>query len=110
MNTDRPTIEWTTPGGIPVVLRTYITGREFQALKNVYVEDAKAKIDGRGGVEVEGFNPLADDKAIERMISFVVVSLSGSTENVVDRVLDLPVDDYQEIVTKIKEITDKKKA
>ena len=79
---ERATKEFTTPGGRSVVLKTYLTAREMFS-----VTDNK---------------DLKDSEKTLKLAEAGIVSLEGSSENVAERLLDLPIADYTAIV---KELT-----
>ena len=103
MTNDRPTTAITTTGGHSVVFRTYITGGEKRQITEIYITAMRGKATG-ADVEVS-VEYQAENKAIE----FAVVSLDGMTENLVERILDLPLEDFDEIRAQVKEITEGKK-
>lgn len=108
MDDKRETKEITTPSGHKVVLNSYITGREKRAITNVFLEKAEMTMVGNtpniSGIKGDVAN-LAEDKTIEIM----VVSVDGSTDGILDKVLNLPAKDYDFIVSAINEMTGKKK-
>ncbi len=106
-NQDRPTIEFVTTSGIKVVMRSYITGREFNEVQGTYMESAKISL-VNGQPQIEGFDPKSDERATYKLIEKAVVSLNGVAATI-DTVLDLPNTDYAEIVEKLNEISGKKK-
>lgn len=71
-----------------VVVKTYLTGRELREIDAASV----SSLNLTSGEKVErtklteSFYTMRQDKQIEA----VVVSVDGETENIVDRVLDLP--------------------
>jgi hypothetical protein len=90
---DRPTKEITTPGGVSVVVKTYLTARE--------VNDTLKQILGTTGVSPDTKIELSAVVGIDRNIKLVeaaVVSLDGSTENIPERLGDLPINDWQFIL------------
>jgi hypothetical protein len=90
---DRPTKEITTPGGVTVVVKTYLTARE--------VNDTLKQILGTTGVSPDTKIELSAVVGIDRNIKLVeaaVVSLDGSTENIPERLGDLPINDWQFIL------------
>lgn len=109
MNKERPTIEIKTPHGHVVVLKEYATGRESNELQNIYLSSAKISVVGNTP-KIDGFDPKAEEQVIHKMIGLLVVSVDGSTDGVVDAVLDMRVDDYNAVVEKLNEVTGKKKA
>ena len=90
---DRPTKEITTPGGVTVVVKTYLTARE--------VNDTLKQILGTTGVSPDTKIELSAVVGIDRNIKLVeaaVVSLDGSSENIPERLGDLPINDWQFIL------------
>jgi hypothetical protein len=90
---DRPTKEITTPGGVTVVVKTYLTARE--------VNDTLKQILGTTGVSPDTKIELSAVVGIDRNIKLVeaaVVSLDGSTENIPERLGNLPINDWQFIL------------
>ncbi len=78
-----------TQGGVEIVLKGFITGRQAEALTRVAQEKTP------------------EDTNIARLhaaIEMVVVSVAGSSENILERILDLPFSDYQAVSDKIGEI------
>jgi hypothetical protein len=64
----------------------------------------------RGGEqEVTGFKGAVLAEAQDSAIRLVVVSVDGQTDDVVNRVLDLPAQDYKEVIAAINEVTEGKK-
>lgn len=79
---DRPTKEIKTESGHTAVIKTYLTARETMGL-----------VDSPD---------LPNSKKTQLIAEQAIMSLDGSTEAIVDHLLDLPVAEYTEI---IKEIT-----
>ncbi len=86
----RETKELTTVGGHKVVYNAHLTGRE---VLNVIRRDKT------------GTNDMANsiDEAIEVM-KVALVSLDDSSDNVVERVQDLNLEDYGEVAVVVKEL------
>ncbi len=105
----RPTRSITTTGGHVVVFRSYATGREKNEIEAMYMVATKYSMDGTSP-KLEGFDPNIMSQAAEKSISLLVVSLDGATEDLTNRVLDLPSDDYDEIVAALEQVTGKKKS
>jgi hypothetical protein len=103
---DRPTHELTTANGHTVVLHDYLTGGERQYISEPLLQGTDISLqDGKLGTMSAAVITAANNRTIEKM----VVSLDGSAENVLSRVLDLREEDFQEIVTAINTITEGKK-
>jgi hypothetical protein len=103
---ERETKEFTTPGGHKVILCTYLTGREAKELKAIMYADLKINAtEAASGKSALSDIPVTfvlaqEDKAIE----LLVVSLDGVTENVVDKLGDLPEPDYNAVIAEIQKI------
>ena len=96
---NRPTLNVATPSGTKVEIKTYMTARESNALRqeiwgklNLNIQDGKVADTIPGSVLYE-----QERKTLEIMI----VSVNGSTEQILDRIDDLPQDDYQFILAEV---------
>lgn len=107
-NQNRPTVEFVTSKGTKLVVRSFVTGREFNEIQNTYMENAKITV-VNGQPQVEGFDPKAEQTATYKLIEKLVVSVGDVRENVLEAVLELPSTEYLEVVEKINEISGKKK-
>lgn len=107
----RKTIEMQTPSGHAFVLNEYMTGREGDQLRSLSTKYIKVGarpeegIDGK--LEMKPSVESIDSEAIERetnemTIKFMVVSIDGLTDGVLDTVLDLPDTDYLFILESAK--------
>lgn len=98
----------TTAGGHKVVLKEFVTARDMRVLKDMYL--AVAKFDQKGG-EVFDINVEKANEIENKTIELVVVSVDGVAEEVIEKMLDLPVTDYNEIFEAVQEVAgmDKKK-
>lgn len=94
-----------TKSGHKAVLKTYVTGGEFRAISDVYLNAMEMKVgtDGAPDMRVNaGVIKNMQDKAIE----IVVVSFDGIAENVLGRILDLPKNEFDEIARAVDEVKD----
>lgn len=97
----RPITEFTTTGGHIAVLRQYITGAENWLIRQVYIEGLKSPESTKdSSLELE-----ADAKAYE----LVIVSIDGKVDDIANRALALPLPDYNEVVSRVKEVIEGKK-
>lgn len=92
---EHPVTDKTTEGGRNYTVRTYVTGNEAREIKAVSDQ-------GSGSAE-------ATEKAQDRAIEIAVTSLDGSTEGIVQRLGNLPLADYAEIVGAVTELLNPKK-
>jgi len=99
----------TTPvRGIEVVLKTYLTGREFEYVQSPLLQAMSIRPEGQGNNMK--FGNLDVDKIQEsthRLIEKHVISVGGKTEDAVNLVLDMHNDDYQFVVEQIQELSKK---
>lgn len=97
-----------TTRGTKIVLLDWITGRELQQINGPMFSQMKMK-PSQGGMETStvtmDISILMDNEAVKT----IVKSVNGQTENVVDLVLDLPVDDYNEVMAAVRETLNGKK-
>jgi hypothetical protein len=78
---ERETKEYVTPGGVKVLMKTYLTAREA-----VPVVDSKE---------------LSDVEKSQKLAAAAIISLNGDTENISERMLDLPIKEYSAILTEL---------
>lgn len=102
----RETRTFTTPGGRAVIVNSYITGRESNLIKQVLFDDLKMNMKDaeNGHVAMEDLPSSFVVKQEEKAIELIVVSLEDSTEDVLKRTLDLPLDEYNAIVEEVNKV------
>ena len=89
MTESRPTKELTTPGNHQVVMKDYITAREFMPI----VKDSPAVPTQADNIQ----------KAL-KLIEIAVTSIDGVAENIADLVQDLPLEDYMFISQEVAKL------
>lgn len=101
-----------TKGGYKVELKGFITGRQKRHIAAAFTEDMEIKsVQGEQSFSLSASKAdIANDRAIES----VVISITGpgvdEKKTIVDKVLDLPAADYDEVLAAVEDITgDKKK-
>jgi hypothetical protein len=109
MDTQRETKKVKTKGGFEIEYYSYATGREYNQIQDIYLKDAKMTMIGND-IKIDGFNPIAETEVNKKTIELLVVSLNGVAENIVDRIMDLPYHDYNEITEILGDVSGKKKA
>jgi len=105
----RETVELKTSGGHSVVHKTWLSGREFNQIESVYLAAANMQIGEDGKPKMGTINPNIEMDASKKLIEVSVVSVDSKTESLVDTVLDLPVEEYNEVISALKKISGKKK-
>jgi len=109
---ERETKIITTPvDGHKVELKSYIIGRELEEIDDVLYEEMKmsAIVEGqKRGANIDFNNARFIRKQLHKAIEILVVSVDGSKENVLDKVLNMKKDDYLFVVNEIDKITGNK--
>lgn len=110
---DRETYEVKTPvKGIKVVLKSWITGRESQAIDTAMFAGVGTSVDGKKLQPKLSDTMIADQE--NASIKAVVVSVDGSDKDVVEAVLNMRAGDYKFVLEEVDKIVnggiDEKKA
>lgn len=98
--------ELTTPSGKKLEIKTYVTARERNEIRGAMlpymnVDTSTNKVDDKisGDVLI---------KAEPKLIEVIVSTYDGSSENILDRILDGSPEDYDFIVNNLKFVSDGK--
>lgn len=105
---DRDTKEIKT-GNHTFVVKTYATAREYNAIQQAYFTGTKVEIVG-DAPRINEINPGVMFEVHQELVRQAVVSMDGDPANVVERCLELPNDEFQELVGQLDEIVTKKKS
>lgn len=103
---DRETIELGI-GKHTITVKTYATAREHQAIQQVLLKDAKFDVAGETP-KLNDFDPTVMFAMNEETVRQMVVAMDGSAENLVDRCLDLPSADFDELIAALSDLVSKK--
>lgn len=104
----RPTTKIETEHGHEVVLYEYATGREYREIQNKVYESMEVDMGSTGKPKIKNMDMTKQQESTDRAIELLVVSVDNDESGVLDKVLDLPQEDYQEVEEKIDELTNKK--
>lgn len=106
---ERETKKLTTPSGKEIELKTFLTARERNQVRAVVAE--KISLDVESGESK--LAPISGE-LLERMahtgIEIAVVSFNGSSENILERILDGSPEDYDFIVAETTKVGNFKQA
>ena len=104
---ERETTKFKTPGGHEVILKTYLTAREANQLKQVlYASINMSMTDlASGKTEIKDIPATSLLEQEREALKTVIVSLDGSQDNVAERLLDLPSDEYDAVVAEVNKVT-----
>lgn len=109
---DQKTIQLVTPDGKALELKNYMTARERSVIRSIFVNDFKIdvttilpnNIDNQPQQkrEITGEQII---KSEEKIIETLVISFDGSSENIINRIMDGSPEDYDFIVEETTKIT-----
>ncbi len=103
---ERPTTEIVTSGGTKAVIKTYLTARESNQLKEVLYANLKVSMTdlatGKTAVQDIPASVLLEQE--RKALELLIVSLNDSKENLADRILDLPSSEYDAIIAEVNKI------
>ena len=104
---DRENKEFTV-GEHKYIVKTYATAREHQAIQTALFAGTKFEITGETP-KINEFSPAVLFEMQKETIRQLVVKMDESPDNIVDRALELPSDQFEELVAKLDELIAKKK-
>lgn len=93
-----------TKGGVSVEMYEYITGGESRAISAVFLDGVNIEMDETGKPKMNTINASLAGKAQDKAIELLIVSVNGQRENVLTNTLELPKDDFDEIVAELDKI------
>ena len=104
---DRETKEIVTPiGKAKVVLKAWLTGRERREIRTVLLQEVKFERTGESDIAPEySIQGSVLNKAQDKAFESVVVSVNGSTEKIIDTILDMRDEDFDFVVKEIDMVT-----
>lgn len=103
---ERESKPFVTPGNHTVVLRTYLTGKESAALKAIMYSEMRINASDAASGKVA----LADMPATflvsqeNKALEYLVVSVDGETNACLEKLGDLPEDDYKAVLDEVNRI------
>lgn len=90
-----------------IEIKTYMNGREWREIQNIYVEMANIQVgnDQNVNTEIKG-NAELMTKAQDKTIEMLVISVNGKEENILDEILEMKKEDYDFILDELNKTTD----
>jgi hypothetical protein len=101
----RPTKELSI-GCHTLVLNEWITLKEYRQIMAVYIQSIKVQAD-KNTDALSSADAMTEGQDLA--ISFIVVSLDGSSEDILGRIQALPNDEAQELLVAVENISSPKK-
>lgn len=96
-------------GNHTFAVKTYATAREANAIQQALFKGTKVELVGEKP-NIAEFNTGAQFEQQQELIRQMVVSMDQVSENIVERCLDLPNEEFDELVVALDVIVAKKKS
>lgn len=77
-------------------------------MESIVLNSISVDVKMDGTPSVKNFDSTSTQRAEEAMIKYIVVSINGKTDNILDTVLDLPEDECEFIIKQVNEVIKKK--
>lgn len=101
--------ELITPvSGQKVKVKAWLTGRERREIRSSLLDGVKFSPQVNGDAPVSSdyqINASSIDKMQDIALKTIVVAVDDSTENILDRILDMRDEDYEFIVKEVEKVT-----
>jgi len=108
MENKRETKEYVTTGGNKIVYKTYLTAGEHKQIEAEFLKSAKINFVGEK-VVIDNVSPLVQGEKENKMVEMLTVSINENKENILQNMLDLPYEEWNEILKIYQDIGGKKK-
>lgn len=100
----RETKKITTPSGVDVLIKTYLTGREINEIKlplwSLMKVDANS-LSEKGQISVKEISASILIEEEQKALSVCIMSIDGKTDDILNHVLDLRQTDYEFVVAEV---------
>lgn len=106
---ERTTQKLSTPSGKEFEIKTFITARERNDLRDMFLKNVSVN-QATGETKTAEIGGVFMKEVEYAYISTIVTSFNGSTEDVLNRILDESPDDYDFIAAEAGKIADFKRA
>ncbi len=94
---ERETKKLQTPLGKEAEIKEYLTTRERNEFRAVFIKHSTFKVEGESA-RVDHIDGAANDEAEAKLIQLAIVSYDGSSEKILDRLLDGDPQEYDFII------------
>ena len=100
---NREPIKLTTPEGKELQIIPYLTARERNELRNTYLSEMTTEIDPANPSQgkITGIKGTVYEKEHHVLIKIGVISYAGSSENILDRLLDEKPEEYDFVIDRL---------
>lgn len=90
-------------------VKTYATARESHTIQQAYFIGTKMEVVG-DAPKISEFNPGVQFEVYQEMIKQIVLAMDEVRENIVERCLDLPSTEFDELIAELDALISKKKS
>lgn len=101
---ERETKKLTTPSGKPFEMKTFITARERNFLRDIFLEKISLDTSNPSAPAIKNLDGSMLAAAEKRVLEVAVLTFDGSSENIAERLLDCSPADYDFIVGEANKI------
>jgi hypothetical protein len=98
----RETKKIKTPSGKEVEIKTYLTARERNELRAVFLKNMEVDPTTNQIKEIKG---SVIEEAERKILELAIVSYDGSSENIIERLLEGTPEDYDFVVAEVNKIS-----
>ena len=109
MNNEQRETKEVKAGKNTLIINTYITGREARDIESSLMDKLEMSQNVEKGTEIKGFSGSLLRDRQDMQVKYIVVSVNGKSENILDTILDLPVKESEEIMEIIRGVAEPKK-
>jgi hypothetical protein len=100
---ERETKELTTPGGHKAIIKTYLTAREANEIKEVFNKAISMHLEN-GQIVSDAIPATVLSEQEKKVLALLLVSLDGDANNIYERLLDFKQEDYEFLVAEANNI------
>ena len=100
---ERETKEINTPGGHKAIIKTYLTARESNEIKEVFNKAISMHLEN-GQIVSDAIPATVLGEQEKKILALLLVSLDGDANNIYDRLLDFRQEDYDFLVQEVNKV------
>ena len=94
----------TLPSGKIAKVKTELTGRDLRAIRGAFLNSTGINSTGGGKASVSTSLRAATEEAEDVAFGLIVQELEGSTDNLLQRILDLAAADYEALKQAVEKV------
>jgi hypothetical protein len=91
--------------GNELEFKTYLTGGEAREIEGVYLEGMQVSVDETGKTIIPNVDAGLARKAQDKTIEILVVSVNGEKDDIINKILDLKKDTFDNIIQELNIIS-----